>query len=54
MGTILDWIKRIIRIGILEFLSKLGLKVWFYLIIALIVAALIIGFLLAIIFAILL
>ena len=26
MGIILDWVKRIIRIGIMEFLSKIGLK----------------------------
>lgn len=53
MGIVLEWIKRIIKIGIFEFLGKLGLKVWFYLIAALVVAALVIGVLIAIIIAIL-
>lgn len=34
MATILNWIKRIIEIGILEFLAKLGWKVWAGLILA--------------------
>lgn len=28
MATIINWIKRIIEIGILEFLAKLGWKAW--------------------------
>ncbi len=34
MALILEWLKRIIRIGILEFLSKIGWKAIFGLLVA--------------------
>lgn len=37
MDTILTWIKRIIEIGILEFLAKLGWKAWAGLILTVVV-----------------
>ena len=39
MATILNWIKRIVEIGILEFLAKLGWKVWAGLILAVVALA---------------
>ena len=54
MAIVFEWIKRIIKIGIFEFLSKIGLKAFAYLVVALLGAAVIIGALVAIIIAILL
>lgn len=52
MKIVLEWISRIIKVGIFEFLSKIGLKAMFYLLAALAAAAIIIGVLVAIIIAI--
>ena len=54
MAIVLAWIKRIVKIGILEFLSTIGLKAIAYLIAAVVAGAVIIGALVAIIIAILL
>ena len=54
MAFVFLWIKRIIKIGIFEFLSKIGLKAVAYLVAALVAAAVVIGALVAIIIAILL
>lgn len=51
MAIVWEWIKRIIKIGIVEFLSKIGLKPLLYLFAALAVAAIVIGLLVAIIIA---
>jgi hypothetical protein len=54
VAIIFMWIKRIVKIGILEFLSTIGLKAVAYLIAALVGGAVIITALVAIIMAILL
>lgn len=51
MAIVWVWVKRIIKIGILEFFSKIGLKSLLYLFAALAVAVIIIGVLVAIIIA---
>ncbi len=42
MGTLLGWIKAILKIGILEFLSRVGWKVLLSLLAALVVAIIVI------------
>jgi hypothetical protein len=49
MNTIIEWIKRIIRIGIFEFLMKLGWRVWLGLAVALFGLTLLVIFLIMVV-----
>lgn len=51
MDTILQWLKRIIRIGIFEFLMKLGWRVWLGLVVALAGLILLVIFLVMVVIA---
>ena len=53
MDTILTWLKRIIRIGIFEFLMKLGWRVWLGLVVALFALILLVIFLVMVLLALL-
>ena len=53
MDTILEWLKRIIRIGIFEFLMKLGWRVWLGLAVTLIALVLLVIFLVTVLIGVL-